>query len=78
MHDLPVNVIYKDYAEGSDTVLNEQLLKQVEKYGRRQRRRRKESALAWIKTFLNGRRQQVRVNDAVPSWRTVDNDVFKG
>ena len=53
MHNIPVGVIYLDYAKASDTVLHQRLLKQVESLGT------KFKALAWITAFLNDRRQKI-------------------
>ena len=47
MHNIPVDVIYLDYAKAFDTVPHQRLLKQVESFGI------KHKALAWITAFLD-------------------------
>ena len=49
MHNIPVDVIYLDYAKAFDTVPHQRLLKQVESIGI------KDKALAWITAFLDDR-----------------------
>jgi len=60
MHGVPVDVIYLDYAKAFDTVPYERLLRKVESLGI------KRFALSWIRSFLIGRRQQVKVNKGAP------------
>ena len=57
MHNIPVDVIYLDYAKTFDTVPHQRLLKQVESFGI------KDKALAWITAFLDDRRQKYIENN---------------
>lgn len=72
MHGIPVDVLYLDYAKAFDTVPHERLLLQIESFGITNQ------AVAWIRSFLTGRRQQVRVNREVSTWKTVDSGVPQG
>ena len=62
MHNIPVDVIYLDYAKAFDTVPHQRLLKQVESFGI------KDKALAWITAFLDDRRQKVSVHGEQSNW----------
>ena len=55
-HNVPVDVIFLDYAKRFDTVPHIRLGIQIETFGI------SENLLAWIKAFLTGRRQRVMVN----------------
>jgi hypothetical protein len=72
MHGLPVDIIYLDYSKAFDTVPHERLLRQVSSLGI------KGQLLNWIRSFLTGRRQKVKVHDAVSSWRPVESGVPQG
>lgn len=72
MHGLPVDVIFLDYAKAFDTVPHQRLLSQVSSFGV------KDQALGWIKSFLIGRRQKVRVNEVTSDWCSVDSGVPQG
>ena len=72
MHGLPVDVIYLDYAKAFDTVPHERLLRQISSFGI------KGKALHWIRSFLTGRHQQVRVNADTSTRRPVISGVPQG
>ncbi|KAK3858181.1 hypothetical protein Pcinc_035608 [Petrolisthes cinctipes] len=55
-HNLPVDIIFMDYAKAFDTVPHERLLAQLATLGIRG------STLSWIRSFLTGREQRVTVN----------------
>ena len=57
-HNVPVDVIFLDYAKAFDTVPHITLGNQIETFGI------SGNLLAWIKAFLTGRRQRVVVNSA--------------
>jgi hypothetical protein len=65
MHNIPVDVIYLDYAKAFDTVPHQRLLKQVESFGI------KDKALTWITAFLDDRRQKVSVHGEQSKWCNV-------
>ena len=62
MHNIPVDVIYLDYAKAFDTVPHLRLLKQVDSFGI------KDKALAWIMAFLDDQRQKVSVHGERSNW----------
>ena len=72
MHGIPVDILYLDYAKAFDTVPHERLLLQISSFGI------KNKTLAWIMSFLTNRRQRVRVNNKVSTWRPVDSRVPQG
>jgi hypothetical protein len=72
MHGTPVDILYLDYAKAFDTVPHERLIRQVSSFGV------KDKALTWIKAFLTGRRQKVRVSGKDSSWKPVDSGVPQG
>ena len=71
-HNIPVDVLYLDYAKAFDTVPHQRLVKQVETFGVT------EKALKWIESFLSNRRQKVRVNNDVSDWSPVISGVPQG
>ena len=71
-HNVPVDVIFLDYAKAFDTVPHIRLGNQIETFGIR------ENLLAWIKAFLTGRRQRVVVNYALSPWTPVTSGVPQG
>ena len=72
MHNIPVDVIYLDYAKAFDTVPHQRLLKQVESFGI------KDKALAWITAFLDDRRQKVSVHGEQSNWCSVLSGIPQG
>jgi len=72
MHGTPVDILYLDYAKAFDTVPHERLLRQISSFGI------KNKALSWVRAFLTGRRQKVRVNSETSTWKTVDSGVPQG
>lgn len=72
-HNLPVDIIFMDYAEAFDTVSHERLLAQLATLGIRRR------TLNWIRVFFfTGREQRVTVNGALWNWCIVTSDVPQG
>ena len=63
---------YLDFAKAFDSVSHERLLQNVESYGITSH------VLAWIRDFLVGRRQRVRVNDSFSDWQPVISGVPQG
>ena len=63
-------IIYLDFEKAFDKVSAEALLLKLSKYGFNG------NILAWIKSFLENRRQRVCVNQARSSWREVKFKVF--
>ena len=72
MPNIPVDVIYLDYAKAFDTVPHQRLLKQVESFGI------KDKALAWITAFLDDRRQKVSVHGEQSNWCSVLSGIPQG
>ena len=71
-HNLPVDMIFLDYAKAFDTVANERLLNQLHSLGIR------EELLGWFRVFLTERRQRVKVNGALSTWTNVTSGVPQG
>ena len=72
MHNIPVDIIYLDYAKAFDTVPHQRLLKQVESF------RIKDKALVWITAFLDDRRQKVSVHGEQSNWCRVLSRIPQG
>ena len=72
MHDIPVDIIYLDYAKAFDTVPHCRLIKQVETFGITGK------VLSWIQAFLTNRQQKVLVNGAESSWAHVKSGIPQG
>ena len=71
-HNVPVDVIFLDYAKAFDTVTHIRLGNQIETFGIRG------NMLAWIKAFLTGKRQKVVVNSALSQWTPETSGVPQG
>ena len=67
-----VDVIYTDYSKAFDTVSHNKLLQKLHRLGIQG------NAWTWIKEFLTGRKQKVRVNDAFSDWEAVVSGVPQG
>ena len=67
-----MDVIYTDYSKAFDTVSHNKLLQKLHGLGIQG------NAWTWIKEFLTGRKQKVRVNDAFSDWEAVVNGVPQG
>ena len=67
-----VDSIYFDFAKAFDTVPHRRLCKKLEGYGI------EGSTLYWIKSFLNGRKQLVKVNEAKSTTDSVASGIPQG
>ena len=68
----PVDVIYLDYKKAFDSVPHERLLAKLHAYGIRGK------LLKWIRSFLTGRKQRVRVASASSEWQPVISGIPQG
>ena len=71
-HNLPVDIVFLDYAKAFDTVPHERLLAQIKALGI------DNETLRWIRSFLTGRRQRVKVNGSLSDWVDVTSGVPQG
>ena len=72
MHRHSIDVIYLDYAKAFDTVPHQRLLRQIYSLGIQG------TAIDFIRAFLTGRRQRVRVNRSYSTWKNVISGVPQG
>ena len=71
-YGLPIDIIYTDFAKTIDSVPHHRLLHQMKSIGIIGRTEN------WIKAFLNGRTQRVRVEDELSSWKSVRSGMPQG
>ena len=71
-HNIPVDVVFLDYAKAFDTVPHKRLIRQVQSFGI------DGTILKWIEDFLEGRRQRVKVKGEVSEWAPVSSGVPQG
>ena len=69
---VPVDVIYLDVSKAFDTVSHEKLIKKLDFYGIRS------NWLTWIKAYLYGRSQRVKVESAISDMSPVTSGVPQG
>jgi len=67
-----IDCIYLDYRKAFDSVPHERLLHKLNNLGIR------DKLLLWIRSFLTGRRQRVRVEDALSDWCSVTSGIPQG
>ena len=72
MHRHPIYVIYLDYTKAFDTVPHQRLLRQIYSLDIQG------TAIDFIRAFLAGRRQRVRVNRSYSTWKNVKSGVPQG
>ena len=72
MHRHPIDVIYLDYAKAFDTVPHQRLIRQIYSLGIQG------TAIDFIRAFLTGQRQRVRVNSSYSTWKNVISGVPQG
>ena len=72
MHNIPVDVLYLDYAKAFDTVPHQRLIDQVASFGIGGK------VLSWIKAFLSNRQQKVKANGKESSWSPVISGIPQG
>ena len=71
-HGNSVDVLYLNFKKAFDSVSHNRLLKKLNAYGFR------EKLLEWIKSFLLGHKQQVRVNGSYSEWSDVLSEIPQG
>ena len=69
---LPIDIIYTDCAKAFDSVPHQRLLQKIKNLGIIGR------SNAWIRAFLTGRRQRVRVENDFSSWNSVISGIPQG
>lgn len=72
MHNIPIDVLYLDYAKAFDTVPHQRLLNQVRSFGITGK------TMEWITSFLSNRKQKVRANGAESTWSSVLSGIPQG
>ena len=68
----PFDCLYFDYRKAFDSVPHMRLMRKIESCGINGQVQR------WIKIFLQGRRQRVRVGEAVSGWKNVTSGIPQG
>ena len=68
----PIDIIYTDFAKAFDRVPHQRLLQKMKALGIIG------NTLNWVKSFLSGRRQQVRVENEFSSWGLVKSGIPQG
>ena len=68
----PFDCLYFDYRKAFDSVPHMRLMRKIESCGITGQVQR------WIKSFLQGRRQRVRVGEAVSGWQKVTSGIPQG
>ena len=71
-HNIPIDIIFLDYAKAFDTVPHQRLLNKIKAHGI------VDKVLGWIEQFLTNRRQCVKVNTSVSEWKPVVSGVPQG
>ena len=66
------DVIYTDFAKAFDSVAHQRLLVKLESIGI------KGDLLNWVRSFLNGRKQCVKVNGVTSGWKDVLSGIPQG
>ena len=69
---LPIDIIYTDFAKAFDRVPHQRLLIKMKMLGI------EGHTLNWIKAFLSGRKQCVRIDDEYSSWKSVRSGIPQG
>ena len=70
--DKPFDTIYTDFSKAFDSVPHKRLLSKIESYGIQG------DILNWIKSFLSGRTQCVKVDNVMSGWKNVLSGIPQG
>ena len=68
----PIDIIYTDFAKAFDRVPHKRLLQKMKDLGIIG------NTLSWVRAFLSGRRQRVRVDNEFSSWSIVKSGIPQG
>ena len=68
----PIDIIYTDFAKAFDRVPHQRLLQKMKDLGIIG------NSLSWVRAFLSGRRQRVRVDNEFSSWSIVKSGIPQG
>ena len=71
-HNIPIDIIFLDYAKAFDTVPHQRLIAKVKSQGI------EGDMLGWIQQFLTNRKQCVKVNTSTSEWKPVISGVPQG